>query len=212
LDNWQKLGDVTARITDRFDLKTEKLAERLHSKIEMDSEADCWIWTAGKFPNGYGNIWHNGTNRGAHCVSYELYRGPIPAGMYVCHHCDNPACVNPHHLFLGTPADNMADRDTKGRQARGPAHGLAKLTEADIQAIRNAGNISNMELAQQYGVHNATISCIRLGKTWAHVEQPFRIELNGPLAEALCQYAEQMGVEPSTIIAEAVRAYMGDSA
>lgn len=195
--DWQKLGDVT---------------ERLISKSAIREGSGCWEWTASRFNNGYGKFWHGGENRGAHRVSYELYHGSIPDGMYVCHRCDNPACINPDHLFLGTSRDNAADKVAKERQARGLGHGLAKLTEADIQAIREATDISNIELGKRYGVHNSSISRIRLGKTWAHVDQIFHIELNGPLAEALCLYAQQEGAEPSTIIAEAVRSYMGEGA
>ena len=82
----------------------------------------------------------------------------------------------------------------------------------DFVAIRASVGVSNLKLAAQYGVNDTQISRVRSGKTWAHVEQIFNVELNGPLAEALCQYAEETGAEPSTIIAEAVRSYMGDAA
>lgn len=89
---------------------------RFWSKV--DKTGDCWVWTAGTRGRGshrYGAIRINGKNRSAHRVSWELTNGPIPGGLVVCHHCDNPPCVRPDHLFLGTVQDNALDRDRKGR-------------------------------------------------------------------------------------------------
>jgi DNA-binding CsgD family transcriptional regulator len=91
-----------------------------------------------------------------------------PGDMIVCHHCDNPSCVNPQHLFLGTIQDNMDDRNAKGRQARGERNAPSKLTEAQVLAIR-ADSRTNREVALQYGVQENTVSNIRLRKTWQHV-------------------------------------------
>lgn len=75
----------------------------------------CWIWTGGLDGHGYGRVWREGRRQGSHRVSFQLTNGRIPDGMYVCHHCDNPICVNPGHLFLGTHSDNMRDCTNKGR-------------------------------------------------------------------------------------------------
>lgn len=99
------------------------IEERFWRKVDKKSESECWEWKA-NIVGGYGvfAFSHLKTIK-AHRFSYELKYGKIPDGMLVCHHCDNPKCVNPNHLFLGTPADNMRDRDAKGRQAKGDANG-----------------------------------------------------------------------------------------
>lgn len=90
----------------------KSLEERFLSRIEYTE--DCWIWTAGKNKKGYGQIKVSGKQEGAHRLSFTLYKGD-PSGMIVCHSCDNPSCVNPQHLWLGTPKDNMQDKERKGR-------------------------------------------------------------------------------------------------
>ena len=75
----------------------------------------CWIWEGGRDGKGYGRVWHEGKRKGAHRVAYELVVGKIPTGMCACHHCDNPICVNPEHIFIGTHKDNMRDCTAKSR-------------------------------------------------------------------------------------------------
>lgn len=108
----------------------------------------------------------------AHRYAYQQEYGEIPHGLLVCHRCDNPSCVNPKHLFIGTNLDNTRDRVAKGRSKNGAAggemNGNAKLTANQVEQIRASivSGKNNSEIARLYGVHHATISAIRLGKTW----------------------------------------------
>lgn len=104
-------------------------------------------------------------------MSWILSFGEIPAGLCVLHSCDNPPCVRPDHLFLGTDQINMADRDTKGRQCRGEPHHLARLTEADVIEIRQrlAKGEGRASIARDYDVYWSTIRDIHTRKTWKHL-------------------------------------------
>lgn len=137
---------------------------------------DCWEWRAYRMPAGYGVFAvRHGDVRFAHRVSWELINGPIPAGMVVCHRCDNPPCVNPDHLFLGTIAENNADMRAKKRHKIGERHGSAKLTEAEVQTIRRllTSGASQRSIAARFGVGQMSISDIARGVTWRHIPQPF---------------------------------------
>jgi len=103
--------------------ETLPLEERFWNKVNKTSPAGCWIWTASRGSAGYGQFLLKERPIGAHRVAWELTKGLIPLGLYVCHKCDNKLCVNPQHLFLGTQADNIADMVSKGRQAKGDNHG-----------------------------------------------------------------------------------------
>ena len=99
------------------------LRERLEASVQMEATTGCWLWERSILVSGgYGQMNWQGRPSRAHRLSYEEYVGPIPGGMMVCHRCDTPACINPEHLFLGTNADNVADRDKKGRVAKGEIH------------------------------------------------------------------------------------------
>ena len=155
--------------------------ERLISNMVVNKTSGCWEWIGSK-RNGYGRMIigsrTDGTRRSAsaHRVSYELLHGEIPAGMEVCHRCDNPCCVNPHHLFLGTRQDNIDDREKKGgnNPPKGEKHTKAKLTESSVMEIR-AKRIAGVpfgKLATEYGVCKKTIQDAASGKHWAHLPQP----------------------------------------
>lgn len=149
----------------------EDVKSRLLSKCELDPKTGCWMWTAGKTTNGYGSFMVNLNGKQkfyrAHRASYELHKGDIPQGMFVCHKCDTPLCINPDHLFLGTPLDNVRDMDAKGRGVRsgGP---LAKraLTAEQVAHIKRR-EMTGIEYAKLYGVHRAHISNIQRGTRYA---------------------------------------------
>lgn len=154
------------------------LAERFWQKVDIRGIDDCWNWTAFKL-RGYGKIGVGGRYGGtalAHRVSWEIHFGPIPSGMQVCHKCDNPSCVNPSHLFLGTQKDNIADCIRKGRFAGGRSPGEmnpnSKLTEAQVLDIRvrcGNGSASQKEMASEYGVTTGCINIIVHRKNWRHI-------------------------------------------
>jgi len=139
---------------------------------KVNKTETCWLWTAAKDGRGYGKL-QVGTLAepklmNAARLSYEIANGPIAGRAQVLHHCDVRLCVRPDHLFLGTPADNMADKVLKGRQPRGESIPSSKLTERDVLRIRAlyAEGISQSKLARAFGVNVTTIFHIVHNKTW----------------------------------------------
>lgn len=158
--------------------KDEKKLQQAHNRfdVKVTKSSDCWIWTGGGDRHGYGRFWYDGKMQLSHRVNWLLHNGPIPDGLCVLHTCDNPPCVNPAHLWLGTQADNMHDCANKGRAvggiSRGQRHGLAKLTDdkvLEIRRIYSAGGTTQRELAGAFEVSQAVINYILLRKTWAHI-------------------------------------------
>jgi hypothetical protein len=152
--------------------RPKAVEERFWSKVAPPNENGCMIWQASKNKCGYGSFRvERGYPEAAHRVSYRLLKGEIPSGLVVMHACDVPACVNPDHLLLGTPQDNTADRDKKGRQARGERSASARLTSADVLEIRRQAKlgVSYSVLAKQYDVANATIQQAAVGRRWKHL-------------------------------------------
>lgn len=135
----------------------------------------CWVWTGGGDSNGYGSFRVVGDKRcKAHRYSWMVHNGQITESDNVCHKCDNPVCVNPAHLFLGSHADNQADKTSKGRQAIGVRHGRAKLTERDVLNIRSRyvwGCVINgiNPMAREFGVSAHTVADVISGKNWRHL-------------------------------------------
>lgn len=148
-----------------------EVRQRFESKYVRVPEAGCWIWEAGMFSSGYGQFKVAGRPTYAHRTSWEMHCGPIPDGLIVCHRCDVPACCNPSHLFLGTYADNAADRNRKGRQARnrGERAGGVKLTADRVAALRARAGMSRPErlsLAREWGVTERHLRKICSGERW----------------------------------------------
>lgn len=130
----------------------------------------CWLWTSGLNEHGYG--WVSRTRKlgptRAHRMSYELHVGPIPKGMFVLHHCDNPPCVNPDHLYLGTQLDNVEDMRKRQRFAKGESASWSKVTEQDVRDMR-ASSDSQDVLAARYGLCQQSVSLIIRRVNWKHV-------------------------------------------
>lgn len=127
----------------------------------------CWVWTGAKNRDGYGVLGVGRKQYRAHRVSYMTFCGPIPEGRLVCHKCDTPPCINPDHLFLGTPRDNSQDMVAKGRKhvVRGASHPSIKILPEHHASIREmrAGGRTLKDIAGEYGVTFQTISAICLG-------------------------------------------------
>ena len=130
----------------------------------------CLLWSGGKNRQGYGKIWWRGKDGRAHRAAWEKANGPIPKGLFVLHRCDNPSCINPAHLFLGTHAQNMADKVTKGRQRPGALHGMAVISEQTAIRIKMLrGVLSSYKLSRHLPISRRTILDIQLGKRWKHL-------------------------------------------
>jgi hypothetical protein len=163
------------------------LEERFYAKVEK-IEGGCWLWIGRLNRSGYGDLYYDGKKRRAHRISYEIHVGEVPDGMFVCHSCDVPMCVNPAHLWIGTNEENMRDMVAKGRHktaARmaiknvskgknynaGERNARAKLKEADVLQVINlcSQGKTRKYIANQFGVSASLISEIRNGKRWAHL-------------------------------------------
>jgi hypothetical protein len=148
--------------------------ERFWNQVDKRSPGECWLWFSGKPSPHYGRFKVGNGQVPAHRYSYELHYGPIPEGMYVCHRCDTPSCVNPHHLFLGTALDNTLDSINKNRwnSPVGEQHHAAKLTEDAVHLIRELASkgVSQPAIALRFSVGQGVISRIVRRKAWKHIE------------------------------------------
>lgn len=165
--------------------KYTPIAERFWPKVDRSNGPNkCWLWTGALHSSGYGLIHRGGRGNGnirTHRLAWELTNGPIPPGLHVCHRCDNPQCVNPAHLFLGTRSDNMRDMFTKGRNVhtahpetlpRGERHGRTHLTEDNVRTIRRraADGETFTSLANEFRITRVAIRYIVQRVSWAHVD------------------------------------------
>lgn len=155
---------------------TDESWRRFWSKVDPTSPfLGCWSWAACVNPAGYGILRWQQRAQLAHRVAWSMLCGTIPDGLCVLHRCDNPRCVNPAHLFLGTQAENVHDMDAKGRRVNRPVYGAshhnAKLTDAAVEQIRarRAVGQKQAQIAEAFGVAQVTISRIVTGRGWTHV-------------------------------------------
>lgn len=163
----------------------EEVIYNFQRRVEISLVSGCWNWKGLKSRFGYGVIGKSpyirtGKKTYTHQLSWMIYNGEIPDGMFVCHHCDNPACVNPDHLFLGTPQDNVDDKMRKGRHKTRvhygkshPQHGtnskFHKLSDLDVQEIRKLKKDGSTLrfIANKFGVAHGTINSIIQGRKWS---------------------------------------------
>ena len=150
--------------------KHDRVSERFWSKVIKGSKEECWPWICGR-NSGYGAFWYKGNNVPASRMAFILAFGEIDATLNVCHSCDNPPCCNPNHLFLGTDYDNVQDKIKKGRLRvlRGQEMWASKLTEEDVQAIRQRyqpWKVTATQLSMEYGVSPFCIRNIIAGHSW----------------------------------------------
>ena len=146
------------------------LEERFWEKVDISG--DCWNWQGSTYGGGYGTLKVGGRAVGAHRVSYWLVHGHIPDELNVCHHCDNPLCVKPSHLFMGTQSDNMKDSFAKGRlDNQGEENGNSKLVENDVHEIRRLYilGVKDALLGKMWTISRMQIRRIVRGINWRHI-------------------------------------------
>ena len=148
--------------------------ERIIMNSAIDTNTDCWIFIGNRVKNGYGQICINGKIGIAHRHSYVAFKGDIPGGLLVCHKCDNPSCVNPEHLFIGTHQDNSDDKIKKGRHnaAKGEKHYKSKLSATDVINIRSMAKdgLTENEIAKKFNIGRGAVSSIKRRQCWKHIQ------------------------------------------
>ncbi len=145
-----------------------------HHLGPMPDTDSCVEWPATRFSTGYGKLYASGASYSTHRISYEIFHGLIPDGYVVRHSCDNPPCVNPRHLLVGTTKQNNGDSVRRDRHQRGMRHTRAKLTDQQVREIRGrwcCGAANQPQLAAKFGVAQTTISQIVRGKSWKHLDR-----------------------------------------
>ena len=153
------------------------ITKRFETKFDKDPVSGCWNWNAGRNKSGYGAFWVSEVigNKRAHRVAYKIYKGSIPEDLWVLHRCDNPGCVNPDHLFLGTPKTNHQDMVKKNRRSiQGETHPLSKMTAAAVVEARTRyhNGESCSSLAKVFGVNKKSMRQILYGKHWPNAGGP----------------------------------------
>jgi hypothetical protein len=157
-----------------FVMELASVTDRFWSKVDWSGGPNaCWLWTAYRDRDGYGNFGFRGKNERSNRVAWIISKGEIPDGMFVCHSCDNPSCCNPRHLFLGNHLTNVQDRVAKFRSACGSMQTNAKLMERDVRVIRALYKLAvaaaAKKLAKQYNISRQTVHLIVHRKSWRHI-------------------------------------------
>lgn len=149
--------------------KKINVIDKFWAKVDRRSDSECWQWGGASDKDGYGQIWdgYAGKMKRAHKVAAELHYGPAH-GRVVMHSCDNPACCNPAHLSYGTSADNVADKVSKQRHAKGERQGSSKLTESQVAAIRDRAAEGYRKLCDEFQLAPSTVYRIWNGQAWQH--------------------------------------------
>jgi len=149
--------------------KCVPIAVRFWSKVHKQP-GGCWLWVGATNSDGYGKLWNGHKTTDAHRVSWEISNGPVPAGMCVLHKCDNPPCIRPSHLFLGSNQENSLDMKRKGRSASGARNSHCILTPDDVRFIRTSP-LKATPLRKMFGVSDGAIRSIREGRSWKHLNK-----------------------------------------
>ena len=174
---YKKHGDPHR--ADWKELKGNNLEEKLRFN-SIENENGCWIWQGGKTNFGYGTIGiGNNKTELVHRLAYKFWDGEVSSDLFVCHHCDQPLCVNPNHLFLGTNQDNIDDKMYKGRAYTGVHKGelnvRSSLTDKQVKELKYdlfKRNMKQVDLCEKFGVSRDVVSSIFRGRTWTHIECP----------------------------------------
>jgi hypothetical protein len=161
-------------------MQAERARIRQLAQFVASPNQGCWLWSGCVGRDGYGKLKRGGKTLRAHRVFYEAHKGPIPEGLLVCHSCDNPLCVNPDHLWVGTQVDNEKDKDQKGRRSPSPSIShpermpwgvrvnTARLTAANVWTIRGSSESAKV-WAERLNVNKSTIYRVRTRSTWARL-------------------------------------------
>lgn len=144
--------------------------DRFWADVDRRGDDECWPWTGCRTATGYGRVRFGGKTMGTHRASYLIHHSSIPESLHILHRCDNPPCCNPAHLFVGTPVDNVADMDAKGRRRSclGEDHGRSTLTADQVMEIWRSSERGS-DIAVRYGITSGHVSDIRNGESWTHV-------------------------------------------
>jgi HNH endonuclease len=163
VENWAKYEAFSSK-------RYGTLKQRFYNAVIPEPNSGCWLYGEGyDGDDGYIKIRIGDWRDKVHRLSWRVHNGPIPPGQQVLHKCDVPCCVNPDHLFLGTAEDNVADKVSKNRQAKGIGHPCSKLTEDNVRYIRGSDE-TNRALGRRFNVSHGIINNIKKGIDWKHIK------------------------------------------